>query len=310
MKIAVLDDYQEVALQLADWGRLKSEVVVFNEPLTNVVEQLADFEIIVAMRERTKFDAETIFGLPKLKLIVTTGARNAAIDLAAAEERGITVSGTRSVEGATVELTWGLILSAARRLDVEFSNFRSGKWQTTVGLGLQGKTLGLLGIGRQGSGVAQVARAFGMEVLAFSRNLNDASAEGFGVKAVNFNDLLAKSDFLSIHIPLNPETEGMISRHELAQMKQTAWLINTSRGPIVEEVALVEALWAGIIAGYATDVYADEPLPAAHPFRSMENIVGTPHLGYVTLEMYTRWYEDAVDDIECFFKGKPQRLVN
>ncbi|HEX2186070.1 MAG TPA: D-2-hydroxyacid dehydrogenase family protein [Chloroflexota bacterium] len=315
VRIAILDDYQGVALQMADWGTLPTgtEVQVFRDHLADevaVAERLADFEVVVAMRERTPFPRRLLERLPKLRLLVTTGMRNASIDLAAATERGIVVCGTGGVGAATAELTWGLILALLRQIPREDAATRGGAWQVSVGVGLHDKTLGVLGLGNLGSRVATVGRAFGMRVIAWSQNLTAARAAEVGATLVGKDELLAQADILSIHLVLSERTRGLIGARELALMKPTAYLVNTSRGPIVDEAALIDALRRGAIAGAALDVFDVEPLPAGHPLRSLPNTVITPHLGYVTAETYRVFFGDAVEDIRSFLAGTPVRVLS
>jgi len=309
MKIAILDDYQNVALGFADWDSLDAEIEVFTKPLDDVVERLAGFDVIVAMRERTRFPAEVLGKLPALKLLVSTGRRNAAIDIAAARELGIVVSGTGYIAHPTAEHTWALILAAARNLPAEERSMRAGGWQVDVGSGLHGKTLGLLGLGNLGARAAKVGQAFGMETLAWSQNLTQEKASEHGVTAVSKEDLFARADVLSIHLVLSDRSRGLVGAAELAAMKPTAILVNTSRGPIVDEDALLDALRRKEIGCAALDVYDTEPLPADHPLRSLDNTVLTPHVGYVTREVYDVFYGDAVEDIAAFKAGSPLRVM-
>ena len=315
VRVAILDDYQGVALQMADWGTLPAgtEVQVFRDHLADevaVAERLADFEVVVAMRERTPFPRRLLERLPKLRLLVTTGMRNASIDLAAATEQGIVVCGTGGVGAATAELTWGLILALLRQIPREDAATRGGAWQVSVGVGLHDKTLGVLGLGNLGSRVATVGRAFGMRVIAWSQNLTAARAAEVGATLVGKDELLAQADILSIHLVLSERTRGLIGARELGLMKPTAYLVNTSRGPIVDEAALIDALRRGAIAGAALDVFDVEPLPADHPLRSLPNTVVTPHLGYVTAETYRVFFGDAVEDIRRFLAGTPVRVLS
>lgn len=313
-RVAVLDDYQDVAFGCADWSGLEDDcdITVFNTHLGNddqVVSALSDFEIICAMRERTLFSRTVLERLPNLKLLVTTGMLNASIDMAAADDRGITVCGTYGTAHATAELTWALILGLLRHIPIEHDNVRSGGWQTTLGIDLKGKTLGLLGLGRLGSQVARVGAAFGMEIMAWSENLSDEHAQSHGARRVEKEDLFRLADILSIHTRLSDRTQGLVGRKELALMKPSAYLINTSRGPIVDEAALVEALNAGTIAGAGLDVYGIEPMPTGHPLRTCSNLLTTPHIGYVTEETYEIFYRDTVEDIRAFLDGEPVRVI-
>ncbi|SDY35420.1 Phosphoglycerate dehydrogenase [Amycolatopsis xylanica] len=312
MKIAILDDYQNVALGFADWGSLNAEIEVFTEAFghaDDVAERLKGFEVVVAMRERTRFPAELLARLTDLKLLVSTGLRNAAIDVAAARDLGITVSGTGYIPQPTAEHTWALILAAARNLPKEVQSMRDGGWQTTVGMTLHGKTLGLLGLGTLGAGAAKIGQVFGMETIAWSQNLTQEKAEPHGVTAVSKEELFSRADVLSIHLVLSDRSRGLVGAEEFGMMKKSAILVNTSRGPIVDETALVDALRRKEIGCAAIDVYDTEPLPADHPLRSLENTVLTPHIGFVTREVYEIFYRDAVEDIAAYQAGEPIRLM-
>jgi phosphoglycerate dehydrogenase-like enzyme len=312
MKIAILDDYQNVALSFADWDRLGAEIEVFTSFLGDqdeLVRRLAGAEVVVAMRERTRFGADLLARLPDLRLLVSTGRRNAAIDLEAAARHGIVVCGTGYLPHPTAEHTWALILAAARHLDTELPGMRAGGWQSTVGTGLHGKTLGLLGLGGLGSRVAKVGQAFGMETIAWSQNLTAERAAEHGVRAVSREELFAGSDVLSIHLVLSDRTRGLVGAAELDAMKPDALLVNTSRGPIIDEGALLEALRDKKIGGAALDVYDTEPLPADHPLRALPNAVLSPHLGYVTREVSEVFYADAVEDISAYRQGNPIRVM-
>lgn len=313
-RVAVLDDYQDVAESLADWDSLPdgTEVVFFSYHLTDedaLVERLAEFDVVVLMRERTAFPRSLISRLPRLKLIVTAAMRNVAIDVDAARDRGVVVSGTEGSGGATLDLTWGLILALLRHVPAEDAALRAGRWQTTLGEGLAGKTLALMGLGRLGSGVARVGRAFGMDVIAWSENLTAERAAEVGATRVERDELFAAADVLSIHVVLSGRTRGLVGAKELAAMKPTAYLINTSRGPVVDETALIDALRSRQIAGAGLDVYDIEPLPMSHPLRSAPHTVLTPHIGFVTRETYREWYGGAVEDIAAFLSGKPIRVL-
>ena len=314
-RVALLDDYQNVALRMADWKSLPAgtEVQVFQDHLADegaLAARLADFDIVMAMRERTPFPRSLLGRLPKLKLLITAGMRNASIDITAAAERGVVVCGTAGLPYPTAELAWGLILSLARRIPAEDRATREGRWQTSVGLGLNGKTLGVLGLGTLGSRVARVGRAFEMEVLAWSQNLTAERAAEVGVTLVPKDELLARSDFVSIHLVLGERSRGLVGARELGLMKRSAYLVNTSRGPIVDEAALIRALQDGTIAGAGLDVFDEEPLPLEHPFRRLPNIAITPHLGYVTEETYRIFYGHAVEDIQAYLKGAPVRVLH
>jgi phosphoglycerate dehydrogenase-like enzyme len=313
--VAVLDDYQGVALELGPWDRLGSAVAVtaFDDHIAAddaLVERLAPFEVVVAMRERTPFAAHRLERLPNLRLLVTTGMANAAIDVAAARRLGIVVCGTGGLPGATAELTWGLILALTRNLCAEDRAVRDGGWQHTIGPELGGRTLGIVGLGRLGRRVAAVAQAFEMRVLAWSQNLDAGTAAEAGAELVTKEDLLRRADVVTVHLRLSDRTRGLIGAPELALMKPTASLVNTSRGPIVDEAALLAALREGRIAGAALDVYDAEPLPAGHPLRSAPNTVLTPHIGYVSTGSYAVYYRDAVEDIAGFLAGAPVRVLD
>lgn len=314
-KIAVLDDYQNIALEMADWSVLRdaAEVTVFNEYLGDtdaVAARLAAFEIIGIMRERTPFPRALFEKLPNLKLLVTTGMRNASIDLAAAADHDVMVCGTRGLARNTVELTWALILAAARSLPFEDRRMREGGWQTTLGRDLEGATLGVVGLGRLGSQVATIGKAFGMTLLAWSQNLTAERAAEFDATLVAKEDLLRQADFVTIHLVLSRRTRGLIGTAELALMKPDAYLINASRGPIVDEAALIAALEAKQIAGAGLDVYDIEPLPTDHPFRRLDNVVLSPHIGYVTENTYRVFYGDMVEAIAGYLNGAPVRQLS
>ncbi|MFG2306586.1 D-2-hydroxyacid dehydrogenase family protein [Actinacidiphila glaucinigra] len=312
MKIAILDDYQGVALGLADWDALRADVHVFRDAFQDeeaVVAALAGFEVVVAMRERTPFPASTLDRLSDLKLLVTTGPVNAAIDLDAARRAGITVCGTGYFGHPTAELTWALILSAARLIPQQVDSVRRGGWQQGLGTSLRGATLGLLGLGRLGTAVAEVGRAFGMRTIAWSQNLTPDAAQAKGAEYVPRDELFARSDVLSIHMVLSESTQGLVGARELGLMKPTAILVNTSRGPLVDEAALIAALTEERIASAALDVFDREPLPAGHPLRTLPNAVVTPHIGYVSRDLYEVFYRDAVEDIAAWSAGTPVRTL-
>ena len=313
-RVAILDDYQNVAMGLADWKSLPAgtEVVAFRDHLHEldaVAKRLGDFDVVVAMRERTAFPRALLEKLPKLRLLVTTGMRNASIDVKAAAEGGITVCGTSGLPYPTAELTWGLVLALFRRIAVEDRATREGKWQTTLGLGLNGKTLGVIGLGTLGSRVARYGKAFEMEVLAWSQNLTAERAAEVGATLVGKDELLRRSDVVSIHLVLSERSRGLVGARELGLMKRTAYLVNTSRGPIVDEAALIRALQDGTIAGAGLDVFEPEPLPLDHPFRKLPNTVITPHLGYVTEETYRVFFGHALEDVQAFLRGAPVRVL-
>lgn len=315
LRCAVLDDYQNVALKMADWSVLKPDVdvTVFNKSIGNadaVIAALKDFEIVCVMRERTPLPRKIIEALPKLKLIITTSGRNASIDMKAAAERGIPVCGTRAGPHHTAELAFGLILDLARSISFEDARMKAGEpWQTTIGLELHGSTLGILGLGKLGSRVAGFGRAFGMKVLAWSPNMTPEKAKEGGAEYATKEELLKQSDFVSIHLVLGDRSRGLIGAGEFALMKPTAYLVNTSRGPIVKEADLIAALRAKTIAGAGIDVYDTEPLSKDHPLRTLPNVVLTPHLGYVTEQMYRIFYGDTVEDIRAFVDGAPVRVI-
>jgi phosphoglycerate dehydrogenase-like enzyme len=301
-RIAVLDDYQNVALTMADWSVLdgRASVTVFNDHLTEpdaVVARLEPFDVVCVMRERTPLTRAIIERLPRLKLIASTGPRNASIDVGAAAERGITVAHTGYAARSTVEMTWALILASVRQVASEVAHLRAGGWQLTVGDSLHGKTLGVLGLGNIGSEVARIGLAFGMNVIAWSENLTADKAQACGARLVSREELFRSADILTIHLVLSQRTKGLVGAAELRAMKPTARLINTSRGPIVHEPALIAALRERHIAGAALDVFDIEPLPSDHPFRSLDNVLATPHLGFVERELYQRFYGDTVKNI-------------
>ena len=314
-RIAILDDYQNVALKSADWGSLPEavEISVFNEPILgedSVAEALAGFDIVVAMRERTPFPASLIQRLPGLALLVTTGMRNLAIDMDAARARGVPVCGTGMLPYAAFEHAWALILALVKRIPREDRAMREGRWQSGVSDGLNGKTLGVLGLGKLGAHVARVALAFEMNVIAWSQNLTEERASECGATRVEKDDLFRQSDVVTVQMVLSDRTRGLVGRRELSLMKPNAVLVNTSRGPIVDEAALLEALEAGTIAGAGLDVYNVEPLPADHPLRRAPNTVLTGHTGYVMQENYNVCYGDAVEDIKGWLEGNPVRVLN
>jgi D-3-phosphoglycerate dehydrogenase len=314
-RCAVLDDYQNVARSLADWSQVADEVdvEVFTAGLGDagaVARTLQGFHIVCAMRERTAFPRALLETLPDLKLLVTTGMKNAAIDVAAAKERGVTVCGTESLVHPTAELTVGLMIDLARRISYEAARMKAGEsWQVTVGSDLSGKTLGVLGLGKLGSRVAKAAKALDMKVVAWSQNLTPEKCAELGVVYATKEELLRQSDIVTIHMVLSPRSKGLIGPAEFALMKKSAYLINTSRGPIVDEAALIDALSKGTIAGAALDVYDTEPLPVNHPLRKLPNALLTPHLGYVTQDNYRVFYSQIVEDIRAFLDGKPVRVI-
>ncbi|MFJ8932314.1 MULTISPECIES: D-2-hydroxyacid dehydrogenase family protein [unclassified Streptomyces] len=316
LRCAVLDDYQGVARELADWDRLSGRVDVtylnrYIDTHDELVALLGDCEIVVVMRERTPFPAELIARLPKLRLLVTSGMRNASIDLDAAAAHGVTVCGTASNPEPPVELTWALILGLARGVLTEGANLRdSGPWQSTLGADLHGRRLGLLGLGKIGARVARVGAAFGMDVAAWSQNLTaERAAEAGATLAASKEELLDTSDFVSVHLVLGDRTRGLLGADELRRMRRTAYLVNTSRAAIVDQEALVRALREGWIAGAGSDVFDTEPLPADHPLRTAPNFLGLPHLGYVTRRNYEGFFQGAVEDIEAYLAGSPVRTL-
>ena len=313
-RVVVLDDYQQVAHRFADWGSLGPDVEMEALPahfddLDELADRLASADVVVAMRERTPITAALLDRLPNLRLIVTTGPRNAVIDVAATAARGVTVCGTGGRVSPTSELTWGLILALLRHIPEEDAAVRAGNWQQTIGSELDGKTLGLLGLGNLGKLVARVAPAFGMETIAWSQHLTGERAAEVGVQRVERDELFARADVLSIHLVLSDRTRGLVGRAELAAMKPTAVLINTSRGPIVDEQALVDALRNGTIAGAGLDVFDREPLAPDDVLRTLPNTVLTPHIGYVTDRLYARFYREIVEDIAAWLAGEPIRVV-
>jgi phosphoglycerate dehydrogenase-like enzyme len=315
MRIAILDDYFDTALRLADWSPLqgRAEITVFTAHLggeEDVAKALADFEIIVGMRERTPFPGSLIRRLPKLRLLITTGMRNLAFDLEAARSRNVTVCGTGTTGNSTAELAVGLMIALMRDIPGQFDSMRRGGWQTRPGHGLAGKTLGLLGLGRLGGEVATVGNAFHMPVIAWSQNLTEQRAVECKVRRVEKDELFRQADVISIHLILSERTRGIVGQRELGLMKPTAYLINTSRGPIVDEGALLTTLQEKRIAGAALDVYGVEPLPRDHGLRTLDNVLLTPHLGYVVAESLGKMYQDAVEDIVAFLDGKPVRLLS
>ena len=314
MKIAVIDDYQKIAREMADWSAIEGahDVTFFHEPIGDrdaVVAALKGFEVLCIMRERTLFDRATLEGLSNLKFLVTTGMRNAALDLEYLKERGIPVSGTGGSTNATPELAWGLMLSLARHIPTENQRMREGSWITTLGTDLAGSTLGIVGLGRLGAMVAKVGNAFGMNVIAWSQNLTDEQAAEAGAKRVSKEELFRQSDFITIHYKLSERSTGLVGASELEMMKSTAYIVNTSRGPIIDNDALIAALKAGQIGGAGLDVYNDEPLAKDHPIRSCPRTVLTPHLGYVSKATYKQFYGETVEDLAAWFSGSPVRVL-
>ena len=302
LRIAILDDYQNVALQSADWSSLagSATLTVFNDHLSDaneIVERLAPFDVVCVMRERTPLPREILARLPQLKLIASTGLRNASIDVAAAADHKIDVMNTRYDSSSTVELTWALILASARNLVIEAVSVRSGGWQRTIGDGIRGKILGILGLGNIGSEVARIAGAFGMDVIAWSENLDREKTQERGARWVSKQELFRQADILTIHLVLSSRTRSLVGQSELGLMKPSARLVNTSRGPIVDEAALVDALRNRHIAGAAIDVFDVEPIPRDHPLRRLDNVITTPHIGYVSRDLYRVFYQDTVANI-------------
>src|SRR3954451_15406172 len=313
-RIAVLDDYQSAAADFSDWSQVAEqvEVVEFHDHVGDedgVAARLQSFDVVIAMRERTDFRRSLLERLPDLKLLVTTGMRNKSIDVEAANERAITVCGTGSNATATAELTWGLILATARHIPQEDASVRAGGWQQTVGTDLAGARLGIIGLSRLGSQVAKIRQAFGMDVVAWSQNLTDERADEGGATRVERDELFATSDVVTIHLLVSKRTRGLIGADDLALMKHTAVLINTSRGPIVEQQALLDALHEDRIGGAGLDVFDQEPLPRNHPLRTAPRTVLTPHLGYVTRNSYEVYFREAVEDVAAFLAGDPVRVL-
>lgn len=316
MKIAVLDDYQGVAKQFADWSALEAahDVEIFRTHIAggrdSVIAALADFDVIAAMRERTVFDKATLAGLDKLKFMVTTGMRNSSIDMDYLKERGIPCSGTGGRTQTTPELAWGLILAVARNIPLEDNNMRTGQWQQTIGLDMEEKTLGIVGLGRLGREMARIGQAFKMNVIAWSQNLTEASAAESGVRRVDKAQLFAEADVVTVHYKHSERSTGLIGAADFSAMKPTGIFVNTSRAAIIDMTALIETLQAGRIAGAGLDVYDDEPVPADHPIRSCPRTVLTPHLGYVSQDTYRVFYGQTVEAIEAWLAGVPVRVIN
>jgi phosphoglycerate dehydrogenase-like enzyme len=314
-RCAILDDYQNVALSVTDWSKVAADldITVFNEHLggaDNVIKALQGFAIVCAMRERTAFPRGVIEKLPQLKLLITTGARNASIDVAAAKERGVVVCGTPGLGHPTSGIAIGLMLELTRRIGYENARMKAGvPWQSTIGIDLEGLTLGVLGLGRLGTRTATIAKAFGMKVIAWSQNLTPEKCKAAGVDYAGKEELFRQADFVTIHLILSARTRGLVGVTELALMKPTAYIINTSRGPIIDEAALIAALRGKKIAGAGLDVFDVEPLPVEHPLRKLDNVVLTPHLGYVAMQNYRAYFAGVVDDIRAFLDGKPVRVL-
>jgi phosphoglycerate dehydrogenase-like enzyme len=315
VQIAVIDDWQDVARDVVDWSVLDSlgEVTfVHDYPADNPVlaKRLERFQVICVMRERTRFDEDLLQRLPNLKLLVTGGMRNAALDMPAAARLGIKVCGTDSYKHAAPELTWALIMAATRNLLNEANALRAGQWQQGLGGDLHGRTLGILGLGSIGRKVAQFGQVFGMRVIAWSENLTAERAEQAGVTYVSKQELFEQADVLSVHLVLSERSRGLVDAQALAWMKPTALLVNTARGPIVDEAALIKALQKQQIAGAALDVFDQEPLPALHPFRTLDNVLATPHVGYVSRQNYEQFFSQMIEDIQAWAAGEPVRLLN
>ena len=310
MKIAVLDDYQNVALKLADWSVLtgRAEITTFNDHIADpaaLIDRLLPFDVICVMRERTPLPREIIERLPRLKLIASTGPGNASIDMAAASERGISVTATGYRSTPTIELTWALILASMRHIVSESNGVRAGGWQTTIGQELEGKVLGVVGLGRVGGQVARIGLAFGMKIIAWSQNMTPEIAAAAGATMVPKSELFRQADIVTIHLVLSKRTRGLIGAAEFEVMKPAARLINTSRGPIVDEAALIAALQSRTIGGAALDVFEQEPLPAGHPFRSLDNVLATPHIGYVGEDLYRTFFQGVVASISAWLDELP-----
>ncbi|MDB5651849.1 MAG: hydroxyacid dehydrogenase [Hyphomicrobiales bacterium] len=316
MRIAILDDYQRLSLKLADWSRVQAqcEITVFDQNIGSIDEAarlLAPFDILIVMRERMPVPRALIERLPNLKMMVSTGTRNRGLDSAAARERGILVTHTTGLHATatTLELTWALILAAARNIPYEDRVMRAGGWQETLGMRLVDRTLGLCGFGKLGSAVAKIGQAFGMKTIAWSQNLDAARAQAGGTELVSKHELFARSDIVSVHLVLSERTRGLVGAPEFAAMRKDAIFVNTSRGPIVDEAALVDTMQRKAIRRAALDVYDVEPLPKDHPLRSMDNVVLSPHLGYASEDNVRQYYQDSVENIEAFLAGKPIRIV-
>ena len=316
VRAAILDDYQNVAMKFADWSEISKDVdiKVFNAPLDGpdaVIKALQGFAIVVGMRERTPFPRKVIEALPDLKLLITTGARNNSFDVKACAERGVTVCGTGAAGSPTTGIAFGLMLELTRRIGSENARLKAGEpWQVTIGRDLEGLTLGILGLGKLGQRSATVGKAFGMRTIAWSQNLTEDKAKAAGADPVSKEDLFRNADFITIHLVLSDRSRGLVGAKELGLMKKTSYLINTSRGPIVDERALIAALQNNAIAGAGLDVFDVEPLPLNHPFRKMDNVVITPHLGYVSEQNYRKYFADIVEDIRAWLDGKPVRVIS
>ena len=315
LRCAILDDYLNLSLKLADWSKIEDrvDVTVFNQPFASpeaAVSALKDFEIILAMRERTPFPRAMFEQLPKLKLLITSGMRNAAIDLAAAKDKGVVVCGTNWPRDPTAALTMGMILELTRNIGRENARMHAGEYlQKHVGIEIDGKTLGVVGLGKLGAKVSTIAKTFGMNVIAWSPNLTAERCKEVGVTYATKEELFSTADIITIHMVLSDRSRGLVGAAELNRMKPTSFLVNSARGPIVDEMALLETLKARKIAGAAVDVFSVEPLPVDHPFRKLDNLVLTPHLGYVTQETFIAHYTQMVEGIDGWFKGEPVRKL-
>jgi D-3-phosphoglycerate dehydrogenase len=315
VRAAILDDYQNVAMGFADWSPIAKdvEITVFNKPFGSqdeAIKALQGYAVVVGMRERTPFPRTVIEALPALKLLITTGARNNSFDIKACAEHGITVCGTGAVGSPTTGIAFGLMLELTRRIGFENARLKAGApWQTTIGRDLEGLTLGILGLGKLGQRSAAVGKAFGMKTIAWSQNLTEEKAKAAGADYVSRDDLFRNADFVTIHLVLGDRSRGLVGAKELGLMKKSAYLINTSRGPIVDEKALIAVLQSKSIAGAGLDVFDIEPLPLDHPFRKMDNLVITPHLGYVSEQNYRKYFPDIVEDIRAWLDGKPVRVI-
>jgi D-3-phosphoglycerate dehydrogenase len=316
VRAAILDDYQNVAMKFADWSGISKdvEIKVFNAPLDGpdaVIKALQGFAIVVGMRERTPFPRKVIEALPDLKLLITTGARNNSFDVKACVQCGVTVCGTGAAGSPTTGIAFGLMLELTRRIGFENARLKAGEpWQVTIGRDLEGLTLGILGLGKLGQRSATVGKAFGMRTIAWSQNLTEEKAKAASADLVAKEDLFRNADFITIHLVLGDRSRGLVGAKELGLMKKTSYLINTSRGPIVDEKALIAALQNNAIAGAGLDVFDVEPLPLNHPFRKMDNVVITPHLGYVSEQNYRKYFPDIVEDIRAWLDGKPVRVIS
>ena len=315
VRAAILDDYQNVAMSFADWSPIAKdvEIKVFNKPFGShdeAIKALQGFAVVVGMRERTPFPRKVIEALPDLKLLITTGARNNSFDVKVCAERGVTVCGTGAAGSPTTGIAFGLMLELTRRIGFENARLKAGApWQTTIGRDLEGLTLGVLGLGKLGQRSAAVGKAFGMTTIAWSQNLTEEKAKAAGADYVSKDDLFRNADFVTIHLVLSDRSRGLVGAKELGLMKKSAYLINTSRGPIVDEKALIAVLNSKSIAGAGLDVFDVEPLPLDHPFRKMDNVVITPHLGYVSEQNYRKYFPDIVEDIRAWLDGKPVRVI-